>query len=84
MFDTLDNFVVTASAPGRLDAWIDFNRDGDWDTDEQIATSLRVIAGANSVMFTVPVGAVAGTSFARFRLSIAGGLLPTGLGTWSK
>ena len=31
---------------GRLDAWIDFNQDGDWDDmGEQIADSTFVIAG---------------------------------------
>ena len=71
--------TVTASAAGLLDAWVDFNRDGDWlDAGEQIATNRAVVAGANSVSFSVPAAAVAGTTFARFRISSAGGLLPTG------
>jgi hypothetical protein len=71
--------IVIASAPGLLDAWIDFNRDGDWlDAGEQIATNFAVVAGTNSVSFTVPETAVAGTTFARFRLSSTGGLAPTG------
>jgi hypothetical protein len=71
--------TVTASLAGQLDAWIDFNRDGDWgDAGEQIATSLAVVAGANSVSITVPDTALAGQTFARFRLSSAGGLAPTG------
>jgi hypothetical protein len=74
--------TVTASAPAKLDAWFDFNRDGDWtDAGEQIAASLSLAAGDNSVSFAVPANAVAGTTFARFRLSTSGGLAPTGQAT---
>ena len=39
-----------------------------------------LVAGLNgSIGFTVPSGAVPGVTYARFRLSSAGGLLPTGL-----
>jgi len=72
---------VTVSADGLLDAWIDFNSDGDWDDDgERItpATGLPVVAGSNAVTFLVPATAVDGTTFARFRLSSAGGLSPGG------
>ena len=69
----------------RLDAWIDFNQDGDWDdVGEQIFTSydLGTTNGAQSLTFTVPQDTggsiVYGTTYARFRLSTAGGLLPTG------
>jgi hypothetical protein len=70
--------MVTASAASKLDAWIDFNRDGVFDPSEQIAKSLPLAATVNDVMFDVPESASAGTSFARFRLSTAGGLAPTG------
>lgn len=71
---------VTASQAGLLDAFIDFNGDGDFDTDERITPSggLAVEAGANLVTFTVPDGAVAGQRAARFRLSTAGGLAADG------
>ncbi len=72
--------TVTASAVGKLDAWIDFNRDGDWsDAGEQIATSLSLTAGANQVTFAVPTGSPDGNAPARFRFSSAGGLAVTGL-----
>lgn len=72
--------VVTASGVGKLDAWIDFNRDGDWnDPGEQIFVSTNVVAGRNLLSFTVPKGANVGTSFARFRISTLGSLGPTGL-----
>ncbi len=73
---------VTASAAGLLDAWIDWNQDGDFtDTGEAIATNQPMVAGLNSVAVTVPCSAVAGSSFARFRISTAGGLSPSGSAT---
>ena len=75
----LENITVTASASGKLDAWVDFNRDGDWsDAGEQIFTSQDLTPGANALSFTPPGGASVGTSFARFRISTAGGLSQTG------
>lgn len=65
--------------PGNLDAWIDFNRDGDWsDPFEQILIARAVKAGPNLLGFTVPAGATAGETFARFRLTSQGGMLPGG------
>ncbi len=74
------SITVTASAVGKLDAWIDFNRDGDFaDAGEQIATSLALTAGANQVTFAVPLGSPDGNAPSRFRFSSAGGLAVTGL-----
>jgi GEVED domain/Dockerin type I domain len=76
---TTSSFVVIASEPGKLDGWIDFNGDGDWsDAGEQIFTSVNVVAGENLLSFTIPAGATSGSTGARFRLSTAGGLAPTG------
>jgi len=73
------NVTVNASGAGKLDAWIDFNRDGDWsDAGEKIFGSTPVASGTNNLNFSVPVGASSGASFARFRFSTAGGLSPTG------
>jgi hypothetical protein len=72
---------VTASGSGFLDAWIDFDSSGSWDAAEQIFTSQAVSMGLNSLTFTVPAtgkGKLAFPTFARFRLSTAGGLSPTG------
>ena len=72
---------------GKLDAWVDFNADGDWqDPGEQIFTSESVSVGVNSLSFEVPNDAVGGgpasatqpATFARFRLSTIGGLSVTG------
>ncbi|MFV2068545.1 MAG: GEVED domain-containing protein, partial [Pirellulales bacterium] len=63
-----------------LDAWIDFNHDGDWtDSGEQIFSGAAV-AGTNTLNFTVPAGALVGPTFARFRLHDGTtGLAVTGL-----
>ena len=66
---------VTSTGVGRLDAWIDFNGDGDWaDNGEQIFDSRSLSRGENRLTFTVPENANEGDTFARFRLSSAGGL----------
>ena len=78
--DTASTVTIISSGSGFIDAWMDFNGDGDWDDPgEKILSSHAVVAGANSVSFDVPatVGAVANIA-ARFRLSSAGGLSTTG------
>ena len=75
-----------ASVQGKLDAWIDFNRDGDWeDPGEQIFDSEDVQPDPDftPLTFTVPNDADPGYTFARFRFSQAGnlgfdGLAPNG------
>ncbi len=72
--------TVTSSGVGFLDAWIDFNVNGNWgEANERIFTSTPLVSGANALMFSVPAGAARNTlTFARFRVSGAGGLAPTG------
>lgn len=66
---------VTATEDGLLDAWVDFNADGDWaDAGEQIFTSVDLTAGGNSLTFTVPSTVKPGPSHARFRFSSVGDL----------
>ncbi len=71
---------VVASAPGYLDAWIDFNADGDWSqSSDQILTSEPLVAGVNLIGFQVPSGsAVDIDTYARLRLSSVGALPPGG------
>jgi len=77
---TTSSLTVIASAPGKLDAWIDFNKDGDWlDPAEQIFSSKDVVEGANVLAFEVPTGSASGNPVARFRLSSLGNLAPTGV-----
>ncbi len=53
-----------------LNAWVDFNGDGDWDDlGDQIFNDELLIAGDNFLNFLVPKGAVPGATFARFRYS---------------
>ena len=69
---------VYASQASKLDAWIDYNQDGTFSSDEQIATSRSMVAGVNQFEFRVPLDAVDGVTNSRFRLSTSGGLSPVG------
>ena len=69
-----------------INAWLDFNADGDWDDlwwdgDEHIIADLSLASGGvHSVSFPVPAAAVAGAqTYARFRLSSQPGLGYRGL-----
>jgi ELWxxDGT repeat protein len=67
------------SVDGYLNAWIDFNRDGDWDdAGEMIINDEWVAAGSNTVSFSVPGAAANGFTYARFRFDSDGWLQPTG------
>lgn len=68
---------VQAPAGGVLNAWIDWNRNGIFDTAEQVATNLTPTGGVITLTVTPPSG-TAGATFARFRISSASGLGPTG------
>lgn len=72
--------VVAGVLGGKLDAWIDFNKDGDWYASEKIFTDLPVMPGLNSLSFPVPglPAQALGPTYARFRISTAGTRLPTG------
>ena len=67
---------VNASDVGYLDAWADFNGDGDWDDDgEQIfdhTVDQALVAGNNTLNVAIPADARLGSTFVRFRLSSAG------------
>ncbi|MGI9474763.1 MAG: GEVED domain-containing protein [Rubripirellula sp.] len=71
---------VIASEQGFLTAWIDFNQDQSFDTNERIYSWL-VSAGSNTIPFFVPSdaeGTQPGEVAARFRLSSESFLEPTG------
>ncbi len=66
---------------GMLDAWIDFNGNGVFDHPTEHLwsnASQPLSSGANNLTFPVPIAAVPGPTYARFRLSNVGGLAPTG------
>jgi hypothetical protein len=76
----LATLVVTVTTPGMLNAWIDFNKDGDWmDSGEQIFTNMFLLPGKNFLSFIVPGFIVPSLTYARFRFSTSGNLLPTGM-----
>lgn len=75
--------INVTGAAGRLQAWFDWNRDGDFlDPGEQVATNVgdnltgdtNSTAGVIALSFTVPTGATPGATFARFRWSTQTGL----------
>lgn len=84
----LSNVTVNINAPvGQvfyLDAWFDWNADGEFGTDErysfgsQTTGRPRVDRGNNTLGIQVPSNAVQGDTFARFRLSGQNGLSPNG------
>ena len=79
---TTSSILVTASTTAKLDAWIDFNGNGQFDHPSEhlrSGTSIDVGAGVNVVSYTIPAGAATGDTFARFRISTVGGLPPDGL-----
>ncbi|MBI3868068.1 MAG: HYR domain-containing protein [Verrucomicrobia bacterium] len=71
---------IVSSSRGMIDAWIDYNHDGSWHEaiDRVWPESMSVTGGVNRIQFNVPANASPGKTFARFRLSISGGLSFTG------
>jgi len=70
--------LVKASDTGYLNAWIDFNQSGEFDNGEQIVTDRLVGAGSNTVFINVSPDALAGKTWARFRVSSTDGIGPNG------
>ncbi len=70
---------ITSTQPGKLDGWIDYNQNGTFDQPgEHIGggESIVVTAGLNLLNVAVPASALNGLTFARFRISSAGDLMP--------
>ena len=71
--------IANASASGGyLNAWIDWDRDGTFQDDEQIADGLAMNEGSNTVAFDAPIWAITGDTWARFRISNIASIGPTG------
>jgi len=72
----LNNIIlVTASTSGYLQAWFDWNRDGDFNDDnEQVFSDQSLIAGSNSLVVQVPIDAEIGASWSRFRFGSQTGI----------
>lgn len=70
--------VNGATANSRLNAWIDFDRDGTFEEDELIIQDQLVDENTGDLFFTVPTWAEVGQTWARFRLSNTAGIGPSG------
>ncbi len=61
--------VSIQNGSGFLNAWFDWNVDGDFnDVGEQMVASKAVASGTTNLTIVVPGGAVVGPTFARFRV----------------
>ncbi|NBB23495.1 hypothetical protein GVN20_29420, partial [Runella sp. CRIBMP] len=78
---TTANITVNASGAGFLNAWVDFNNDGDFgDMGEQVFTNQALATGDNNLTIAVPSGAVPALTFARFRYTTATVMTPSFVG----
>lgn len=68
----------TTGASAFLNAWIDYNQDGDFDASEQIFTNTVVASGTSALTFSAPADAALGNTFARFRYSSESGVAASG------
>ena len=70
---------INASSTGKVDAWVDFNHDGDWDdVGEKVFSAKPVTAGNNSTSFHVPLNAKVGPTYTRWRITTNGVTTPRG------
>jgi hypothetical protein len=70
---TLETVAVTSTSAGVLDAWMDFNADGDFaDAGERIFSAKTLPGGTVALTVAIPATTKSGPSFARFRFSKAG------------
>ncbi|QDT09692.1 tandem-95 repeat protein [Planctomycetes bacterium K23_9] len=75
--------AVNVVGSGLLDAWVDYDRNGIFEDDEQVLTNEPVaegVDGDNRVTFRSPIDATAGDTWMRVRISESGNLTPTGVG----
>jgi len=69
---------VQSSDFGYLNAWIDFDQNGQFDAEEQILSAEVVDEGSNTLRYNVPLWAETGNTWARFRVSSEPDLLAIG------
>ncbi|WP_114786711.1 LruC domain-containing protein [Vibrio tetraodonis] len=73
--------IATASGTNDdsvLNAWIDFDRDGVFESSEKIISDQSMADTTGDIFFSVPTWAEAGDTWARFRISNTSGIGPTG------
>jgi hypothetical protein len=78
---SIDVTVSSDTNSCQLNAWIDYNQDGDFsDSGEQIAANITIASGATvNLTPVVPASAIIGKTYSRFRCSTTGGLSPKGV-----
>ena len=77
--ESIDITVEVSGGGGFVQGWIDFNRDEIWDSSTEMVVAQSLSDGVHVLSVPVPATLLAGTSFARFRISSAGDLDPVGL-----
>lgn len=68
------NVDIQNAVTAKIDAWLDFNGDGIWDSAEKIINNRQVFSGLQTLNFEIPDGLVARDTHARVRVSSQGGL----------
>ncbi len=68
------NVEVRASTQGWLQVWADLNINSTWSDAGEMVMNQVISGGLNNLSFNVPVDAVPGDTFLRFRFSLNGGL----------
>jgi hypothetical protein len=73
------NITLSNAPEAKVDAWIDFDRNGVWDDpSEKILDSVVVDQPMQTLNYNLPAGLTIGDAYARVRISTSGGLSPTG------
>lgn len=75
----MGRMVFRPSVRGRIEGWVDWNRDGDWSDDgETVFRSAQVESPSDTLFLTVPGTAASGFTYARFRFHTGSSLEATG------
>ncbi len=74
--DTLIN--VNALGEGYLSAWVDWDQNGTFDSNEKVVDSRYLSSGPTRVLLEVPIDAVEGSTWCRFRYSSTEDIGPNG------
>jgi LruC domain-containing protein len=67
--DSQLNVTIGGAAESYLNAWFDWNQDGDFnDADEHVFTGLQLSPGSHNLLYRVPTTASIGKTWSRFRV----------------
>lgn len=69
--------TTSGFSPASVNGWVDFNQDGQFSSSERVVSDVQV-EGSETVTFSVPADAAAGTTWARFRFGYVRGIGPAG------